>query len=95
MPFVEDLDAFLDVAGGFASDATLDGVAVRILLDTAGINALDYAVATTSPSAVIKSVDGKGKEAKVLVVGTQSYSVRSIADEEPDGAFVRLDLVRV
>jgi hypothetical protein len=104
--FAEDLDAFLDVAGGFAVDATLfdpaseveddPGTPVRVLFDSVGVETFD--VQTASPSALAKATDAVGVEGFRLAVaftsGTVDYTIRSVAGEPPDGAFVRLTLAR-
>jgi hypothetical protein len=105
--FAEDLDAFLDVTSGFAVDATLfdpalvvdppddppyAGTAVKIIVDSVGRD--DLGLATEEPSALIKAAEGRGTEDFTLTVGTVDYVVRKVANEPPDGAFVRLTLAR-
>jgi hypothetical protein len=97
--FAEDLDAFLDVAAGFAISATLAGVSVSILLDAPGVDAFDGEVSTTEPSALIKAGDDPDVGESLVIASAAlpanlvhlagTYTVRRVMPEPPDGAFVR------
>jgi hypothetical protein len=103
--FAEDLDTFLDLDAGFAVDATLAVVAVKVLFDAPGADVLDGAVATTEPSVLVKaSDDPDAGESLVLASGdlpaqlvqhAGTYTLRSVMPEPPDGAFVRCFLAKV
>ena len=92
--FAENLDAFLDVDAGFAVDATLDGVAVVVIRDEAGVDAFNGELVTVEPSVLIKSSAVGDVVGKALVVGGVTHTVRSALLEPPDGAFTRLMLAR-
>lgn len=103
--FAEDLSLFTDATTGFAVNATLQGVALQVIFDAPGADALDGQVVTTEPSALITAdadpdvgdslVITSGSLASYLVHLAGSYTVRSVLPEPPDGAFVRAYLVKV
>jgi hypothetical protein len=102
--FAENLDAFLDVASGFAVTAALDGDSVSVIFDAPGVEVLDGAAAITEPSVLLKaSVAIAGGQSLVLaaedlpaqlahLAGT--YRVRVVLPDAPDGAFVRATLAK-
>jgi hypothetical protein len=100
MAFEEDLDAFLDVAGGFAVDATLDDVPVKVIFDAAALD--EIGVATGNFTALIKGSDGAAADSVMVFAAMPSqlaryagtYSIRSVTPEPPDGAFDRATLVK-
>lgn len=103
--FDEDLALFTDAASGFAVNATLQGVALQVIFDAPGADALGGEVVTTEPSALI-TADADPDVADSLVITSGSlpaylihlagtYTVRSLQPEPPDGAFVRCYLVKV
>lgn len=103
--FAEDLADFLGTDDGFAVNATLQAVPLQILFDAPGVDALGGEVQTTEPSALITAA-ANPQVADSLVIASGSlpahlvhlagtYTVRSLASEPPDGAFVRCCLVKV
>jgi len=104
MAFAEVLADFLDAVGGFAINATLQGVPLQILFDAPGVDALGGELQTTEPSALI-TADADPDVADSLVITSGSlpaylvhlagtYTVRSLMPEPPDGAFVRCFLLK-
>jgi hypothetical protein len=93
--FAEDLSVFFDT-DGFALAATLDGDAVQVIRDDATIEAFSNGALTSQPSVLLTSAQaGEAEAGSVLVIGAQTYSVRQVISEPPDGALVRLMLARV
>lgn len=86
--FAEDLSVFV---ADFGSDATLDGVDVRVVFDDQTVDDLD--VLTDQPSALIVASINAAR-GQVLAIGGSSYTVREVVKQPPDGAFVRLMLTR-
>jgi hypothetical protein len=88
--FVEDLAPFM---ADFGQVATLDGVAVRGIFDTQ--TSLEFAAGALydSPSLLVTASDASGAAAgHAVVVGSNTYTVRQVLAEPPDGAMVRLVL---
>lgn len=102
--FTEDLALFTDATTGFAVNATLQAVALSVIFDAPGADALDGEVVTTEPSALITAdadpdvgdslVISSGSLPAYLIHLAGTYSVRSLQPEPPDGAFVRCFLVK-
>jgi hypothetical protein len=87
MAFVEDLAPFFNT-DDFAVDATLGGVAVRVIFDAAYSEPLGNMVEGTGPVATIATADAAGAvHGTNLVIGATTYKVRGI---EPDGTGVTL-----
>jgi len=87
---IEDLSLFM---ADFGVDATLAGNAVRAIVDTDTF--VDTEVATQQPSALVKATQAStAAPGQTFVANAVSYTVRQVLQEPPDGAFVRLILVR-
>ena len=86
MPFTEDLAAFFDVAGGFASSALYDGTTTitGIFDDAHELAALGMAMqAAAGPQFLCRAADvAADPVGKSLVVNGITYS---IAEHQPDG----------
>lgn len=92
--FAEDLTVFFDTQG-FADAATLDGETVQVIRDDASVEAFDNGVLTSQPSVLLSAAQAAdAASGSVLVVGATTYGVRQVISEPPDGALVRLMLVR-
>ena len=79
MAFVEDLAGFFT---DFADDATLDGAAVRVIFDEAGITMAD-GVAAVAPQVTIATASVPASPyGKTLTIGARSFTVR---EHVPDG----------
>ncbi len=104
MAFAEDLSVFLDVDAGFAVVGTVGGDSIDLIFDAPGAEALDGAMATTEPSALMPATSGVDvDDAVVIDVGdlpaqlahlAGTYTVRSVMPEPPDGALVRAFLAK-
>lgn len=93
MAFAEDIDAFFDVATGFAAAATLNGAAVSVIVDDVTVDQFDGGVVTRVPSVLISASQASTAAAgQSLVIGAATYTVRSVEREAPDGALARLIL---
>lgn len=85
MAFVENLAPFFDLAG-FAVNATLDGEAVRVILDNGYSTGFDAAMGGSMPHAMVPTADAESAAAgSVLLVGSTRYTVSAV---EPDGTGV-------
>ncbi len=99
--FVEDLAAFTSIAD-FGVTATVAGVEREVIFDAPGVDELT--AMTTEPSALVQASFGidvgaafvldAGDLPSYLAQHAGTYSVRSVRAEPPDGAFVRLFLVK-
>ena len=89
MAFVENLSLLF---ADFGAAATLNGVAVRGLLDLA-TDVWDGQAATQSTSYLLPT-GSTPVVGQVLITGGISYTVRQVLAEPPDGALQRLILVR-
>lgn len=89
--FAENLDAFFDVAGGFASSATIAGVPVLCIFDKEARDVLF--AAGNSPQLTVKSADvyATPRGAAVVVNGS-SYTVAKIEHDGTGLARVLLEL---
>lgn len=93
MPFAEDLAPFFNTAE-FASDATLNGVAVRGIFDAAYQlgDVGGQGMASTAPVLTLATTDVPASPVgKSVVVNSVSYVV---AAHEPDGTGVSLLLLK-
>jgi hypothetical protein len=102
MAFAEDLSMFF---ADFGVAATLNGAAATVMLDTSSVD--EFGVVTQAPSAVMPKAEASAAAAgQALVVAADdlpaqlahlagTYTVRTVKDEPPDAAFVRLELARV
>jgi hypothetical protein len=88
---VEDFDCYFDAWG---TDAVLAGVAVRGILDLESVD--EFGTVTQQPSFLLKPTTAVGGSVgqQLLVSGAEVYTVRQHIKEPPDGALVRLVLVR-
>jgi hypothetical protein len=92
--FAEDLSKFFDLAG-FAQAAVLDGNDVEVIRDDASIEVFESGALTNQPSVLLTaSQAADATTSSVLVIGATTYGVRQVLSEPPDGALVRLMLVR-
>jgi len=83
--FVEDLGPFFNAAE-LAEEATLDGVAVRVILDRAYRDGLGGLVEATAPAALVPTVAVPAvAQGSVLIVVGATYVVAAV---EPDGTGV-------
>ena len=93
--FAEDLTVFMNATTGFAVTATLNAAPVSVIFDTEGAEVFGNEVITAQPSAIITATQGASAAAgQSLVIGSTTYTVRSVQPEPPDGAFKRLGLAR-
>lgn len=91
MPFVEDLTPFF---ADFGVDATLNGTAVRAIVDTESFVELD-GLLTQLPAVLLKTSDATGAATgQAFVASAGTYSVRQVLREPPDGSLTRLVLAR-
>jgi hypothetical protein len=89
----EDLSIFF--GDDFAVPATLNGVAVRAIVDGESVVEVN-GVVTQAPTALLQSSDAAGAAPdQVFVASATNYRVRQVLREPPDGALTRLVLVRV
>ena len=88
MPFAEDMDLFLDTSD-FATSITVDGATVSAIFEEAWVEiALSSLVYSgTKPTLFGKLSDFIGKQGKVVVVGSDNYT---IIDIQPDGSGMAL-----
>ena len=88
--FAENLDDFLDVAGGFASSVTIAGVAVTGIFGNEAADGL--LAAGTQPELTVKSADVSttARGAAVVVNGT-NYTVAKIEHDGTGMARVLLE----
>lgn len=87
---VEDFDCYFDAWG---VDATLAGIAVRGVFDTQ--TAGEYEVASEGPTFIVKPTTEVGPSVgQQLLLDGITYSVRQVLKVPPDGALLRLVLVR-
>lgn len=93
--FAEQMADFFDVASGFALSATLNSVAVSVIVDEQSVERFDGGLLTNMPSVLISAAQAASAAVgQALVVGAATYSVRSVQAEPPDGRLVRLMLAR-
>jgi hypothetical protein len=93
MPFAEPIAAFF---ADFADVCTLAGVSGRAIFDEASEEVGDDGLVTVSPSATVPATTWPAAAVgQTFVRGSASYRVRRVRKEPPDGAIVRLVLVRV
>ena len=93
MPFAEPLAQFFAPAG-FATAATLAGAAVSVILDAESEGFLGEVV-TQGPSALLSTAQAAAAApGQALVVGADTYTVRQVLREPPDGVLTRLVLAR-
>lgn len=91
MAFAEDLAPFF---GDFAAEATLDGIAVRGILDTES-DVFGADAVTQRPTFLLEPGSAASPAVgQALVLDAVSYSVRRVLSEPPDGVLTRLVLVR-
>jgi hypothetical protein len=87
----EDLSVFF---ADFGVDATLNGSAVRAIVDTNSEVELD-GILTQLPSAVLTTAQSASASAgQAFVANSVTYSVRQVRREPPDGILTRLVLTR-
>jgi len=90
--FTEDLAIFFT---DFGVDATLNGSAVRAIVDTASVVEVD-GVLTAAPSAEVTSVASAATvPGQAFVANGVTYTVRQVQRQPPDGVLTRLALARV
>jgi hypothetical protein len=87
----ENLSAYFDA---FASTAVLAGVAVRGILDLESVDELSSV--TQQPSFLLEPTQAVGPAPgqQLLVSGAETYTVRQVLKEPPDGLLQRLVLAR-
>lgn len=85
MPFDEDLDLFFDTTEGFATDITVDGLAVDAIFasEYVEISIGNVPFSGEKPVLVGKHSDFTGKFGETVVIGSDSYT---ILDIQPDGS---------
>lgn len=89
--FTEDTSVFF---ADFAVDATLNGSAVRAIVDTQSEIVLD-GVVTQAPSALLRtSQSSAAAPGQSFVANATTYNVRQVLREPPDGVMTRLVLTR-
>lgn len=94
--FAEDLATFFDVDGGFASPATVNGVACAVIYERDALVAEGQLMA--EHSALLPATVAAAEGHAVVVqggAGAGSYRVRQVLPEPPDGAVRRLVLAKV
>jgi hypothetical protein len=87
----ENLSAYFDA---FASTAVLAGVAVRGILDLESFDEFD--TLTQRPTFLLEPTTAVGPAPgqQLLVAGSETYTVRQVVQEPPDGVLLRLVLAR-
>ena len=91
--FAEDFAPFFDI-DAFAVPATLEGAAKTVIFDTSSVD--EFGTVTQAPSVLMTATDAFGAtQGQTMLINFVSYVVRSVNAQPPDGALVRLDLVRV
>jgi hypothetical protein len=102
--FAEDLSVFFDEVDGFAIDLTVAGAAAKAIFDAPGAEALGGEVVTSEPSLLLTADVPAAEGDSVVILNAAlpaqllhlagTYTVRSIMPEPPDGAIVRVFLVK-
>lgn len=96
MAFAETIIDFFSEADGFATAATLNGSAVSVLFDDVTVDAFEGGMVTRMISVLLSASQASTAAAgQSLVIGANTYTVRSVEREGPDGAIVRLMLAAV
>lgn len=95
MSFVENLAPML---ADFGERITLAGAGLQAIFDTEATDPLGNVI-TAEPSVLLKACDAPAAAVGQAVVrntttGAVSYTVRQVLQEPPDGALLRLVLVR-
>lgn len=88
----ENLQRMLRQLGG--QTAIVAGHVVVALVDKAGVDFGDGVVVDTSLLVVAEDVPTVA-DASAVTIGSTAYKVRQVLPEPPDGALLRLPLVRV
>jgi len=91
---VEDLSLFMGTAG-FAETVTVQGTATAAVFDTASDLAFGDVIGAAPTLLLPASAVPAVAEGGACTVRGAGYRVRQVLAEPPDGAFVRLVLVRV
>lgn len=92
MAFSEDLAPFF---ADFGVAATLNGAAVRAIVDTESEVEEQPGVVTQAPTALLRSSEAaSAAPGQVFVASSVTYTVRRPLKEPPDGALTRLVLAR-
>lgn len=90
MAFTETIDPFF---ADFGVDATLQGVAVRAIVNTATVD--DLGTLTEQPNADLPSASASSAApGQTFIAGAVTYTVRTVERQPPDGAITRLMLAR-
>lgn len=90
MAFTEVLDPLF---ADFGVDATLAGVAVRAIVNTATVD--DLGTLTEQPNADLPSTSAaSAAPGQAFVANSVTYTVRTVERQPPDGAITRLMLAR-
>lgn len=90
--FTESLTPFF---ADFGQSATLAGSSVTCIFDKSTAPVFVGDSLTLEPSALLSASDASSAAAgQTFVTGSVTYTVRQVLEEPPDGALVRLVLVR-
>lgn len=91
----EDTAAYMDVANGFATSATLAGAAVTGILSTGSIDSFDGSINTREHTFRVLAADAPAADpGQTLVVDAVTYTVRRVDVLPPDGTVLSLVLSR-
>lgn len=93
--FAEDLSPFLDVAGGFADSATVNGVACTVIYERDALVGDEQILA--EHSVLLPASVAAAQNRPVVITsghGAGSYRIRQVLPEPPDAAFNRLILTK-